>query len=181
MTSKTGRPDLALDLQRELRPLYGFVASRVGHRRVLAEDLTQETLLAALQGSFDPARGPLRAWLFGIALRKIADHERRKRVSSEHLFGAARELAIRMIREPLPGEWVEREEVRTVVNEALARLPQSVANLLIRKYFDGTSVLELSLECGSSAKAVESQLTRARASLHEEIERFSQSTVEIES
>ncbi len=104
MRPKPGELPSRLDVQGELRPLYSFVASRVGHNRVLAEDLTQETLLAALQGTFDPTRGPLRAWLFGIALRKIADHRRRKRISNDHLGDAARDLSVRMIREPLPEE-----------------------------------------------------------------------------
>jgi RNA polymerase sigma-70 factor (ECF subfamily) len=179
MSPKTGPLSLAPDVQTELRPLYAFVASRVGRNRVLAEDLTQETLLAALQGTFDPARGPLRAWLFGIALRKISDHQRRSRISNDHLSDAARDLAVRMIREPLPEEWLEREEVRAVVNEALARLPLPVATLLIRKYFEGASVASLSAEQGASAKAIESQLTRARIALHEEIERVCLSTMEI--
>ncbi len=69
--------------------------------------------------------------------------------------------------------------VRVVVNEALARLPVPVATLLIRKYLEGASVSALSAESGTSEKAIESQLTRARIAFHEEIERFSQSTVEI--
>jgi RNA polymerase sigma-70 factor (ECF subfamily) len=138
----------------------------------LAEDLTQDTLLAALQGTFDPARGPLRGWLFGIAIRKISDGERRKRIANTHLFDAARELAVRMIREPILEDWAQREEVRFVVNDALGRVPVSVAHLLIRKYFEGASVSDLSSELAITAKAVESQLTRARTALHEAIERF---------
>lgn len=170
---------LRTDIQGELRSLYGFISSRVGHHRALAEDLAQETVLAALQGTFDPSRGPLKAWLYGIALRKISDHQRRKRLSSDHLSDTARDLASRMIREPLPEECLEREEIRSVVNQALARLPLSVSTLLIRKYFEGLSVRDLSAEAGASAKAIESQLTRARLALHEEIERVCLSTMEI--
>jgi RNA polymerase sigma-70 factor, ECF subfamily len=179
MEPQTARGAHALDVQKELLPLYSFVSNRVGHVRVLAEDLTQETVLAALQGAYDPSRGPLRGWLFGIALRKIVDHQRRNRLSSDYLSDAARDLAVRMIRQPLPQEWLEREEVRAVVNDALARLPGPVAALLIRKYFDGATVAELSAEQGAGLKAVESQLTRARLALHEEIERVCLSTMEI--
>jgi len=79
-----------------------------------------------------------------------------------------------MIREPLLDNWVQREEVRSVVNHALGRLPVPVAHLLIRKYFESASVSELSSELAISLKAVESQLTRARSALHEAIERFGQ-------
>lgn len=118
---------LAVDCRAEVAPLYAFIFSRVGHDRALAEDLTQETLLAALDGGFDPSRGPLRAFLIGVALRKIVDHQRRRRVARGHAASVARELAVRMVREPLPAEWIERAEVREVVNDALARLDADAA------------------------------------------------------
>jgi RNA polymerase sigma-70 factor (ECF subfamily) len=175
MGQKARQASVSADLlQAELRPLYAFVYSRTGNSHALAEDLTQDTILAALQGSFDPARGPLRSWLFGIAIRKISDGERRRRTAKTHLLDAARDLAVRMIREPLLDDWVQREEVRSIVNDALGRLPVSMAHLLIRKYFESASVAELSSELAMSPKAVESQLTRARTALHEAIERFGQ-------
>ena len=174
MGSKVNRTGVSAELEGELRPLYAFVCSRTGNNHTLAEDLTQETLLAALQGTFDPARGPLRGWLFGIAIRKISDGDRRKRTANARLLDAARDLAVRMIREPLLDDWVQREEVRSVVNDALGRLPVSMTHLLIRKYFEGASVAHLSSELSMSQKAVESQLTRARTALHEAIERFGQ-------
>ncbi|HYV51403.1 MAG TPA: sigma-70 family RNA polymerase sigma factor [Dongiaceae bacterium] len=165
---------MAADLRGELEPLYAFVLSRVGGNQTVAEDLTQETLLAAVQTTFDASRGTLRAWLFGIALRKIADYVRRKAISKRHLEDAARDLAVRMIREPLPMELLQREEVRAVVTDALSRLPESMALLLIRKYFDGATVAELAIELSGSEKAIESQLTRARAAFHEAVQRFGQ-------
>jgi len=162
------------DLRGELEPLYAFISSRVGRNQTVAEDLTQETLLAAMQAHFDVSRGALRAWLFGIALRKIADHERQKAISKRHLEDAARDLAVRMIREPLPAELLQREEVRAVVTEALSQLPESTALLLIRKYFEGATIAELAAELGASEKAIESQLTRARAAFHEAVQRFGQ-------
>ena len=172
MTATTKAIARAAELRAELEPLYAFLLSRLGGNRAAAEDLTQEALLAAVQGSYEPSRGPLRAWLFGIALRKLADHERRKAVSKRHLEEVARDLSVRMIREPLPTEWLEREEIRAVVSQALSRLPEASALLLIRKYFDGASVAELAIDLGTSEKAIESQLTRARAALHEILQRF---------
>lgn len=162
----------------ELGALYAFVASRLGHDRGAAEDISQETMLAALQGAYEPDRGTLRAWLFGIALRKIVDHQRR-RLSQDRLESVAREMAVRMVREPLPGEWLERHEVRAVVNEALARLPAATAVLLVRKYLDGASVAEIARDTGTTEKAVESQLTRARLAFHEVIQRFGDPQLEV--
>ena len=162
----------AVELRDEIAPVYAFVASRLGHDRAAAEDVTQETLLSALQGGFDPARGELRAWLIGIALRKIVDHQRRRRPRP----AVAQELAVRMCGEPLPGEWIERHEVRGVVNEALARLPAATAALLARKYFDGEPVSVIAARLSMSEKAVESALTRARESFHEAIQRLGYGT-----
>jgi RNA polymerase sigma factor (sigma-70 family) len=120
----------------------------------------------------------MRAWLVGIALRKIVDLQRR-RPSRERLDAVARELAVRMVREALPGEWIEREEVRAVVNEALARLPAPTATLLVRKYLQGASVAEIATELQLTEKAVESQLTRARLAFHEVIQRFGDPDLEI--
>src|ERR687883_1316852 len=46
----------------------------------LAADLTAETFAAALvaRARFDPGRGSASAWLFGIALHKLARVERRE-------------------------------------------------------------------------------------------------------
>lgn len=167
---ESGNP--TMDFRPELGPLFAFVYGRIGGDREAAEDLTQETLLAALQGRFDPARGSLRPWLFGIALRKIVDRQRHQRVLRDHAASVARELAVRMIREPLPDEWIERDEVRALVNEALACLGEEEAFLLARKYSEGVGVAELAAESSETEKAVESRLTRARLALHEAIERI---------
>ena len=177
MATKTA----SVDLREEIAPLYAFVSSRVGHDRAVAEDVTQETLLAALEGMWQPDRGPVRAWLIGIALRKIVDHQRKGRTVRSHIAAVARELAVRMVREPLPGEWIERDEVRATVNEALARLAPGHAALLARKYLDGAPVDTIAAELSMSEKAVESALTRARLALHEEIQRIAGPDLEFKS
>ena len=58
--------------------LYRFALTRVGNQDV-AEDLVQETFLAALQGTYSES-GPTaeRRWMIGIMKHKIVDHFRRK-------------------------------------------------------------------------------------------------------
>jgi len=52
-------------------PVYRFIARRVGS--ALAEDLAAETFAAAYRcrACFDPARGSLRSWLYGIAANLV--------------------------------------------------------------------------------------------------------------
>ena len=173
MTSIQQTGDRIPQLLGESAALYGFISSRVGGDRALAEDLTQETLLSALEGAYDAARGPLRSWLFGIAIRKIVDGQRRKRIDRRHQAAAARDLSLRLTRELLPAEWAQRQEIRCLVNEALARIPEAAALLLVRKYFDGASVGDLAAERDQTEKATESQLTRARVLFQEALEGLS--------
>src|SRR6185369_2161890 len=58
--------------------LFGFAALRV-RDRAIAQDLVQETFLAALKGRQKFAgRSTERAWLFGILRNKLADYYRLK-------------------------------------------------------------------------------------------------------
>ncbi|MBP1694458.1 MAG: putative polymerase sigma-E factor [Chloroflexi bacterium] len=62
--------------RRHVQPVYRYHLARTG-LPAEAEDLTADTLFAALQGieGFQ-ARGSFAAWLFGIAQRKLAQHYR---------------------------------------------------------------------------------------------------------
>src|SRR5437870_3293259 len=59
-------------------PLLGFVLRLTGGDRGRAEDVVQETLLQAWRHpeALDPARGPVRPWLFTVARRTAIDHYR---------------------------------------------------------------------------------------------------------
>jgi RNA polymerase sigma factor (sigma-70 family) len=74
----------------------------------LAADLTAETFAAALvaRARFDPGRGSASAWLFGIALDKLARVERR-------------EAAARRARRRLGMEWIELTDADIERIEAL--------------------------------------------------------------
>ena len=146
----------------EIEPLYSFISSRVGHDLQLTEDLTQETFAAALDGVFDETRGPLKLWLIGIALHKIADHQRRTYRRNDDDDNVLRERASRIDRQPLPEDVIQKEEFRMAVNEALARIPIHYSSVLLGKYFEQLSVSELASRHGTTAKTIESLLVRAR-------------------
>jgi RNA polymerase sigma factor (sigma-70 family) len=63
---------------RYVEMLLGFFARRTGDPE-LAADLTAETFAAALAGRrrYRPEAGAASAWLFGIAMHKLADAQRR--------------------------------------------------------------------------------------------------------
>src|SRR5215469_12475107 len=84
------REGQALDLQRfeelyeqALAAIYGYFLHRCGGRVSVAEDLTQETFMAAISELRSGTRveRPL-PWLYGIARHKLLDHYRRQKRDS---------------------------------------------------------------------------------------------------
>ena len=74
--------------------LFGFAAARV-RDHVIAQDLVQETFLAAIKASENFAgRSTERAWLFGILRNKLVDYYRRQ----------SREIALADLETTLPEE-----------------------------------------------------------------------------
>ena len=67
---------------RQFPLVYRFIAARVGS--AVAEDLAAETFATAYRrrGSFDPGRGSLRSWLYGIATNLVRNHWR----AEQHLL-----------------------------------------------------------------------------------------------
>jgi len=63
---------------RYLKQVYRYFLLRLGQRQE-AEDLTSQVFLAALEALPGYQSGHFRAWLFGIARRKLADALRRRR------------------------------------------------------------------------------------------------------
>ncbi|MEU1723630.1 RNA polymerase sigma factor [Actinomadura sp. ATCC 39365] len=63
---------------RHFRDIYLYVAGRLDTQ--IAEDITAETFLLAFdhRDRFDPERGGLRPWLFGLATNLIARHRRKE-------------------------------------------------------------------------------------------------------
>ena len=72
-------PARLLDLyDRALPQVYGYLLSRCG-QRALAEDLTAETFLAAVDAVRATPSPPLTTgWLIGVARHKLSDHWRRQ-------------------------------------------------------------------------------------------------------
>ena len=58
---------------------FGLIWNLTGGDRLVCEDLNQETWLAAIDSieDFDPQRGNLKSWVFGIARNKAMQHLRR--------------------------------------------------------------------------------------------------------
>ena len=158
-------------VDRHLHEVYGFVFHLVGGDRAVAEDLNQETWLAAMDGidHCDAAHGSFRNWLFGIARKRVALYYRRRALAGNPTslsdpFSKAAELGDISV---LPEDVLEQVERNSAVRAAMLVLPEDRRQVLLCKYVEGLSVDSIAIRMGRTAKAVESLLSRAREQLRE--------------
>lgn len=136
--------------------VYGYLLHRCGGSSEVAEDLTQETFLAAVAELRKGRRveSPV-AWVVGIARHKLIDHYRRQE-RVERLFGAEEE--------PVDLGAARGEAARERTIAALAEVPSAQRAALVLRHLDGFTVPEVARALGRSVEAVESLLARGRVS-----------------
>ncbi|MCF6385868.1 sigma-70 family RNA polymerase sigma factor [Mycobacterium sp. MBM] len=149
-------PRELLELYDEALPVvYGYFTRRCGDRAV-AEDLTSDTFLAAMDAARRPAPPPMTVpWLIGVARHKLADHYRHRHAR----------LSVPMAELPEPADpaddW-DAELDRIVAEAVLARLPEHHRTVLALRYLDDCSVGECAELIGRTVHATETLLVRAR-------------------
>lgn len=74
----------------------------------------------------------------------------------------------------LPGEAFEREEVCQVIRSFIEELPQDQQRLFLTRYMGGLSSSDIAQSWGLNANTVRSQLSRARKTLQERIDSYSE-------
>jgi RNA polymerase sigma-70 factor (ECF subfamily) len=138
--------------------LYAYALWRCGGARHPADEVVQETWLAAVRRlrSFDPARGSFAGWLRAIAANVLRNHFRR-----ESRRRAVAPAAARPEVQPAGAEEERRARAERVAG-ALAALPDRYEAALRAKYLEGQSVVAIAAATGDTPKAVESLLSRAR-------------------
>ncbi len=125
-------------------------------------DVVQETMLAAARSArgFDPERGSLWQWLWGIARNHVALHLR-KQAQYQRLLQASAARAAGNGQPSPPGALAAAEQA-LLVRATLAELPADYEMLLTARYLDGETVAALAQHEGASEVAVRSKLARAR-------------------
>lgn len=138
-----------------LPEVYGYLLVRCG-RRALAEDLTAETFLAAVQVCRrDPSTALSAAWLVGVARHKLVDHWR----AAEREERGLRALDGLAASEPDP---TEGRIDALLARETLAGLRPAHRAALTLRYLDGLPVPEVAEHLGRTVHATEALLSRAR-------------------
>ncbi|RFU42228.1 RNA polymerase sigma factor [Actinomadura logoneensis] len=154
---------------RHFADIYRYVAARLG--RDTADDLAAETFVTAFRkrDGFDPARGGVRPWLFGIATNLVALHRRAERRRYDALARA--HAASSLPDEDAPDERiaarVTAEGARPRLADALAALPEGDRDALLLVSVAGLGYDEVGQALGIPAGTVGSRLSRARRKLRE--------------
>ena len=149
-----------LDLyDRALPQVYGYLLSRCGQRTV-AEDLTAETFLAAVDAVRAGQGAPVStAWLVGVARHKLSDHWRRQAREQRALREAAAEPGA------LAGQddpWDARLDALRA-RAVLQRLGPHHRAALTLRYMDDLPVPQVADLLGRTVHATEALLVRARS------------------
>ncbi|MDE2140513.1 MAG: sigma-70 family RNA polymerase sigma factor [Gammaproteobacteria bacterium] len=154
--------------------LYRFALMRVCDSSV-AEELVQETFLAALKG-WREFRGQSseRTWLVGILKHKIVDHLRyaRREVPTEDIdvevdayFNARGGWAVPPSIVGNPGKSVEQQQLRAKLVECMQELPERLSNAFVLTQIDGLSAKETCKVLGITETNLWVMLHRARLRL----------------
>jgi RNA polymerase sigma-70 factor (ECF subfamily) len=158
--------------------LYRFALARVKDPSI-AEDLVQETFLAALRARENfKGRSAGRTWLIAILKHKIVDYIRKKirEPSSDKIetladmadsdFNDNGEWQIRPFKWAInPGKIYEQKEFFNVLYRCLAELPERLAEAFMLREMDGLSTEDLCKVLDITATNSWVMLYRARMSL----------------
>jgi len=151
--------------RRHQGPLYRFALLRCGSADTAA-DTVQEAFMGLFTGrlAFDPLRGALPHFLFGVARLLILKHEApRRRESPLPELDADDDEP--MTDAPCPLTRLLASETAEQVRRALARLAPHYRDAVILYEMHGLSYLEIAAICAVDIGTVRSRLARGRAAL----------------
>jgi len=134
-----------------------------------AADITQEVFLAAWRARdrFDPSRGPLAAWLVGIAKNKIVDTYRKdgRQVPEAHDEDGSRIDRVADTRMP-----IDHLANRLLITEALATLPERPREIVQLAFYNDLTHEQIAEQTSVPLGTVKSDIRRGLARLRRYLE-----------
>ena len=154
---------------RYFRDIYRYVAGRLDTQA--ADDIAAETFLVAFgqRDRFDPGRGSLRPWLFGIATNLVARHRRTEARHYRALSHTGTESVIESHENRVVTS-VTAEQMRARLIRALAALSPGERDVVLLVALSQLSHEEVAEALGISYGTVGSRLSRARKRLQNAID-----------
>jgi len=140
----------------------GFFRRKIGDD---GADLISQTFLACVEGKDRVDGDNLKAYLFGVARRRLADHFRRRarRPLVDFALSSLQDLRTG------PATQLGRTQRRELLREGLARIPLDDQIALELAYFEGLSTRELASVLEVPENTVRSRLSRARDKLRAQL------------
>jgi RNA polymerase sigma-70 factor (ECF subfamily) len=151
-------------------PLLAYVLRLTGGDRPRAEDVVQETLVAAWRhpealgaagrppAPLAPARGPVRPWLLTVARRLVIDQYRARRARPS-------EVSDEVLAEMGADDGVDAALDRWLISDALATLTPEHREALVHTYYAGRTVTEAAVVLGIPPGTVKSRVFYALRAL----------------
>jgi len=145
--------------------IYSLVFHQVGRNHEVAQDIVQETFVAALKSATKfRNKSKVYTWLCSIANNKVSDFYRRQKRQAKYQISEALEPD-QIGDETLAAATTEPTERQEDAKQALLSLPLHYRQVLIFKYIEEMPVLEISKIMRRSPKSIEGLITRARKEL----------------
>ncbi|MCZ6597123.1 MAG: RNA polymerase sigma factor [Planctomycetota bacterium] len=154
--------------------VYAFVHRMVPDEH-LAEDLTQDVFLLIHRsiGSYDPRRD-IRPWVYTMATNRVRDHWRSRRhrdTQSETSIERERASDVVPAPEGRPEAYLERAELRALVQQAVEALPEGMRVTVALRALGGLSFEEIGKIVDRNEVAVRKRYSRALDQLRESLDR----------
>lgn len=159
-------------VRRHMNRAFSLAQRLLGHRQD-AEDMVQETFLAALEkiSTFDPTR-EFSPWFYRILVNRClnARKTRTRRATVQIPEGVATDFASPLID-------TERSELREHIQDAIMRLPERQQEIFVMSDFNGFSSPEIAEAMGISDGTVRWHLHQARRTLREALEPYARRNI----
>ncbi|MFF0728873.1 RNA polymerase sigma factor [Streptomyces sp. NPDC004134] len=167
--SRTEPEAFAAVFDRYATDVHRYAARRLGDEA--ADDIMAETFTTAfrLRDRFDPERGEVRPWLFGIATHLVSRH---RRAEARRFRALSRLPAPAETDEPLADRVAARataDGVRRELATALAGLSTALRDVLLLVAWADLTYEEAAQALGVPVGTVRSRLHRARRRLRKEL------------
>jgi len=164
--------------RRNQAQIYRF-ALRMTGQTWAAEEIVQDVFMTLVREpkKYDPARGPLGAFLYGIARNRVMKHlERQPREFSLEVKNSEGEVqAIDVADERTPAHWAEVRERRERVRSAVLSLPPEFRETVVLCELEEMSYQEAAQTLECPIGTVRSRLHRGRALLLAKLEMLRES------
>lgn len=159
--------------QRHQAPIYRFALRMTGNPWA-AEEIVQDVFMILVREpkKYDPGRGPLVAFLYGVARNRVMKHRERtpRELPLEENGEIGGEMLTRITDHRTPAHWAEFGERREHVRAAVLELPVEFREAIVLCELEELSYEEAAKALDCPIGTIRSRLHRGRALLLAKLE-----------